>query len=333
MLFAFLAVLCGLAFLLDIALGSVTIPFEEIVTILAGGETGHPSWRSIVVDLRLPGALTALCAGAALALGGLQMQTLFQNPLAGPYVLGINAGASLGVALVVLASSLAASAAGIYGTTIAACLGSALVLAVVLWVARYLRSNMALLLLGVMLGYATQALVSILMHLSSAQQLQSYILWSFGSFRSVTWEELALLGGVVMLGAAAAGTQLKGLNLLLLGERYARTMGLETARTRALLIVSTALLAGGVTAFCGPIAFLGVAIPHLCRGLFATGDHRVLFPACVLLGGTVALAADLLSQLPGTPLSLPLNAVTSLIGAPVVIWILVSSRSGKGAVE
>ncbi len=329
-----LALLLVLVFLLSLALGSVRIPLDQILTVLLGGEPTKAAWASIVLKFRLPKAITAVLAGSALAVAGLQMQTLFRNPLAGPFVLGINSGASLGVALVVLAvggvgrSLLAgASLLGDVSLALASVLGSAGVLLLVMVVARRVRSTMTLLILGLMFGYATSALVSILLYFSIPDRIQAYLSWTFGTFGSVTWSQLKVLAPAILLGLLLAQPMAKPLNAMLLGETYARSMGLAVRRTRLLLIASAALLAGSVTAFCGPIGFLGIAVPHLTRSLFNTSDHRILLPGVVLLGGILALAADMVAQLPGSQLTLPLNAVTALVGAPVVVWVILRQRN------
>ena len=333
---ATLLVLIGallLAFLLSLALGSVSIPLENVLRILLGGTPDKASWRTIIFNFRLPKAITATLAGAALATSGLQMQTLFRNPLADPFVLGVSSGASLGVALVML--SVGASTGkllgslGLYGDVslvLAASLGSGLVLGIVLLVARRVQSMLTLLIMGLMLGYLTSALVSLLIHFSLPERIQAFSLWSAGSFSGVTWDQLLPFATALGIGLAIAHLLPKALNALLLGEAYARSLGLNVARTRRWLIFSASLLAGTVTAFCGPIGFLGVATPHLCRVLFRTADHRVLLPTSALLGATLALLADLLAQLPGSQSILPLNVVTSLFGVPVVIWVLLRQQ-------
>jgi iron complex transport system permease protein len=322
-------ILC-LVFALDLALGSVRIPLSDIISILFGGGAGKESWEQIVLDYRLPRALTALLAGAGLSVAGLQMQTLFRNPLAGPFVLGINAGASLGVAAAVLTAGGLAGAGlitglgffGSLGTVISACLGSALVFGMIMLVSRRVESNMTLLILGLMFGHTAGAAVSVLLHFSAAEQIRVFVAWTFGSFAGVGWSQLKVLAPAVLIGLVAAFLLVKPLNALLLGESYARSMGLTVSRARLAVLAGTSLLAGAITAFCGPIAFLGVAVPHLCRGLLNTSDHRLLVPAVTLAGGVLALTADLVAQLPGSQAVLPLNAVTSLIGAPVIIWVI-----------
>ncbi len=325
-------------FLLSLATGSVSIPLDQILVILLGGQPERATWASIVLNFRLPKALTATLAGAALAVGGLQMQTLFRNPLADPFVLGVSSGASLGVALVVLSVGMSASAsllavAGFLSNVslvLAACVGAAAVLLAVLLLARYVQHSVTLLILGLMIGYLTSGMVSLLLYFSIADQIQAYIAWTFGSFGGVTWSQMRVLAPLVVLGLLLAAGLSKSLNALLLGEAYAHSMGLPVKRARFWIISSTAMLAGAVTAFCGPIAFLGIAVPHFCRSLFGTSDHRILMPAVMLMGAICALVADLIAQLPGSDTVLPLNAVMSLIGAPVVVWIILRRNQGKG---
>jgi cobalamin transport system permease protein len=324
------------SFAAHLSLGSVSIPLGQTVRALVGGAVENETWRTIVLDFRLPRAITAALAGAALAVGGLLMQTLFRNPLAGPFVLGINAGASLGVAVVVLGGSVMGTAtvagsgllagAGIGGDALlaaAASFGAAAVLLVVLAVARRVESAMTLLVLGVLFSYAVSAGVSVLMHFSIPQEIQTYINWTFGSFAGVDRSQLGLLAGVIGVGLAATGLLVKPLNALLLGETYALSMGVRTRVVRTLVIAVTALLAGTVTAYCGPIAFVGIAVPHLTRAILRDADHRRVLPATVLLGASTAVIADLVASLPGLRIVLPLNAVTALIGAPIVIAVIV----------
>ena len=325
-------------FALSLAMGSVSIPLDAVVAILWDASDQKYSWTHIIHSIRLPRALTAVLAGAALSASGLQMQTLFRNPLADPFILGISAGASLGVALVVLSTGVTGSGLlaglgllGHFGVVFAAVAGAALVLGLVMLVSRRVQHNMTLLILGLMFGYLTGAIVSVLLYFSIPEQVQTYVLWTFGSFGAVTWSQLAFLAPVVIAGLGIAVLLIKPLNALLLGEIYARSMGLSVKRARWWIILSAALLAGAVTAYCGPIGFLGVAVPHLCRALFNTSDHRVLLPSSILLGGILALAADLIARLPGSQATLPLNAVTALIGAPVVTWIILRRRNLRQA--
>ncbi len=315
------------AFAANLALGSVNIPLKDVIVTLLGGQPERATWARIILMIRLPNALTATLAGAALAVSGLMMQTFFRNPLAGPFVIGISSGASLGVALVVLTggATLLATAGlgGTIGVALAASVGAGLVMVIVLIVARRVESSMTLLIIGVMIGFATSAVVSILMYFSRPEQITTYIRWGFGSFGGVSWQTMPVFAAVIVSGILLAMGTGKSLNALLLGENYATSMGLNVTRARLVIIVSSALLAGAVTAFCGPIGFIGLAVPHLCRGLFRTSDHRVLLPTCVLMGGLVALIADMVAAMPGNmEFSLPLNAITALLGAPVVIWVI-----------
>lgn len=329
-----LFVVLGAAFVLSIALGSVTIPVRDILTILAGGAPERATWTTIVLQFRLPKALTAVLAGAALGVGGLQMQTLFRNPLADPYVLGVSSGASLGVAIVVLAAGSVGgtllAGAGLLsdlGLAAAASIGAAGILIGVVAVASRVRSSVTLLILGIMFGYAVSAAVSLLLYFSIPERIQAYLNWTFGSFGGVTWNQMRIFAPVVIGGLLLAGTLAKALNALLLGEAYAESMGIAIRRARLLIILSTALLSGAVTAFCGPIGFLGIAIPHLSRSLLGTSNHRLLLPGCMLSGAVAALLADILAQAPGNQVVLPLNAIMALIGAPVVVWVILRGRS------
>jgi len=335
-LVAMFGVVAG-AFVLSLSLGSVRIPPEQVLNILLGGQPERATWRTIIFDFRLPKALTATLAGAALGVSGLQMQTLFRNPLADPFVLGVSSGASLGVALVVLsvgaANNTLLAVAGLLGNlslVAAASVGAGAVLVLVLALARRVQSSVTLLILGLMIGYLTSAIVSLLLYFSIAERIQAYIAWSFGSFGGVTWTQMRVLAPTIACGLLLALVLTKALNALLLGEAYARSMGLDIRRARVGIVASGAVLAGAVTAFCGPIAFLGIAIPHLCRALLRSADHRVLIPACALVGATAALLADLAAQAPGTSVVLPLNAITALIGAPVVVWIILRRGVGRG---
>jgi iron complex transport system permease protein len=338
-----LGVLTLVAFLLTIAVGSVRIPLPDVVAILLGAEPAQASWSTIVWQVRLPRAITAALAGAALGVGGLQMQTLFRNPLADPFILGISAGASLGVALVVLTVGTAGTGlvaglglAGNLSVVAAAALGAGIVTSIVLVVSRRVANPATVLIIGLMAGYAVTSIVSVLIYsgLGQFERVRAYIAWGFGSFAGTTWSQLVVFVPTVVLGLALAMILVKQLNALLLGDAYAQSMGLPVRRIRLLVVVGASLLAGVVTAFCGPIAFIGVAVPHLARGLLRTSDHRVVMPATILAGAIVALAAGLVAQLPGSDASLPLNAVTSLLGAPVVVAVLLRlRRAGQGVMS
>lgn len=321
------------AFLLSLALGSVPIPLDNVVRILLGGTPDKATWADILFKFRLPKAVTALLAGAALAVSGLQMQTLFRNPLADPYILGVSSGASLGVAVVMLSVGAAATkvigSLGLYGDlglVVAASLGSMLVLGLVLLVAQRVQSTLTLLILGLMFGYLTSALVSLLIYFSLPERIQVFSLWSAGSFGGVTWSQQRVFAPTIIVGLIVAHLLPKSLNALLLGDTYARSLGVNVVQVRRWIILCASLLAGAATAFCGPIGFLGVAVPHLCRTLFNTADHRVLVPTSMLLGATIALLADLLAQMPGSQAVLPVNVVTSLFGVPVIIWMLLRQQ-------
>jgi iron complex transport system permease protein len=322
------------AFMLSLAFGSVSIPLQDVARVLLGGEATQDTWRTIILTLRLPKALTATLAGAALACAGLKMQTLFRNPLADPFVLGISAGASLGVALVVLGTGLAGAALfthlgliGNLGVVTAASLGAGAVFGVVLLLARKVGSPVTLLVLGLMVSYMTGALVSALIYFSAPEQMQTYVMWTFGSFGGVTWERMRVFAPVLVIALVAAQLCAKPLNGLLLGESYARSVGLHVRHARMWIIAIASVMAGAVTAYCGPIGFIGVAVPHLARSLFHSSDHRTLLPAAMLLGATLALLFDLVAQMPGARFSLPLNVVTALVGAPVIVWVILRQRN------
>jgi len=331
-----LLVLLAALFILDLMTGSVYIAPDQVITILTGGEADKASWEKIVWLFRLPKAITAILAGAALALSGLLMQNLFRNPLAGPSVLGINSGASMGVALVVLwAASGNVSPRFIEGLglggkaamVICAALGALSVLSVIVFLARKVKDVMALLIIGILCGFVVNAAVSVLIHFSVAERLQAYVTWTFGSFSAVTWDDLWLFAPVILTGVIGCQFIRKPLNGLLLGENYALSMGIRIKPLRLVVIGLTAIMAGTVTAFCGPVAFIGIAVPHMGRVVLGTTDYRRLLPVTTLLGAIVALAADLLSQMPGSQSVLPLNAVTALIGAPVIVWMILRKRN------
>ncbi|GBE65703.1 iron ABC transporter [Mycobacterium sp. MFM001] len=319
--------------LLGLAVGPVRVPLADTARVLVGAAPSDPRWQVIVADMRLPRALTAVAAGAGLGVAGLQMQTLFRNTLADPYVLGVSSGASLGVSLVVLAAGSGFTAGGRAGVVVAAALGAGVVLAVVLLLARRVRSAATLLLIGVMVGAAVTAIVSVLLVYADPQRVQQYLLWGLGSFAGTGWADLRLLLPLVGAGVAACALTVSPLNALLLGEGYARTMGIDVRRLRVITVASGSLLAGVTTAFCGPIAFLGLAVPHLSRLALGTSDHRVVLPGAVLMGAAVALGCGLVSQVPGSDAVLPVNAVTALIGAPIVVAVLLRNRRGVGMVQ
>ncbi len=316
---------------MNISLGSVSIPFRDIFSSLIGATTENESWQYIIQDYRLPKAFTAIIVGSGLGVSGLMMQTLFRNPLAGPFVLGITSGASLGVALIIMGASVFGGAlAGLliskWSIVIAASLGSFLVLLAVLIVSAKVRDTMAILIIGLMFGSITAAIVSVLSYFSSAEQLQQYIFWGFGSLGNLSWNEVLVLFVIFSIGILISIASIKSLNTLLLGENYAKSLGLNIRQSRLLIIISTSLLAGTITAFAGPIAFIGLAIPHMTRQIFNTSNHKILLPAVFLFGAIVMLICDSIAQLPTSDYTLPINAITSLIGAPVVVWLLVRKR-------
>ena len=314
-LFAMLAALTLFLFLLDLAVGAVAVPLGDVWAALTGGDCPRATAK-IILNIRLIKAVVALLAGAALSVSGLQMQTLFRNPLAGPYVLGISSGASLGVALVVLAGF--GSSIGIAG---AAWLGAALVLVVIAAVGHRIKD--IILILGMMFSSGVGAIVQILQYLSKEESLKAFVIWTMGSLGDVTFDQLAVLVPSIIAGLLLAVVTIKPLNLLLFGEEYAVTMGLNIRRSRGLLFLSTTLLAGTVTAFCGPIGFIGLAMPHVTRMLFRNSDHRVLVPGTVLSGAAVLLLCDLVSKM----FTLPINAITALLGIPIVVWVVLRNKS------
>ena len=329
--FIILLLLLAVTFIVNLSLGSVAIPFDEVVTGLFGGGASKDSWQYILLDYRLPKAITAVVAGGGLAVSGLLMQTLFRNPLAGPFVLGLSSGASLGVAILILgAGAIGGFTGGLllseWSLVIASALGSFLVMLAVLAVTFKIKDTMAILIIGLMFGSVTAAVVAVLSYFSNAEQLQQYIFWSFGSLGNQSWQGVFILTVCCGVGILLSIFSSKSLNALLLGENYAKSMGLHIKRTTFIIIIATSILAGSVTAFAGPIAFVGLAVPHLTRQFFTTSNHLVLLPAVLICGSLLLLICDTIAQLPFSEYTLPINAVTSLIGAPVVIWLLVRKR-------
>ena len=325
-LFSSLAILVVVLFAIDIMVGSVSISAHEIWCAITGGEC-DPTKAKIIIDVRLVKAIVAILAGAALAVSGLQMQTLFRNPLAGPYVLGVSSGASLGVALFILgapllgvSSSPVLSSLGVAG---AAWIGAAAVLALVAAVSQRIKDIMVILILGMMIGSAVSAVVQILQYLSHEEALKSFVVWTMGSLGDITPSQLKLVAPAIVAGLVLAVAVIKPMNMMMLGEAYARTMGLNIRRTRSLILLSTTLLAGTVTAFCGPVGFIGLAIPHLARILFQNADHKVLMPATILTGAVALLLCDITSKL----LTLPVNTVTALLGIPIVVWVVIRNKN------
>jgi iron complex transport system permease protein len=324
-----LGALLLLLFVLNLSVGSVHIPAKEIFSILLGFDSTEPVWREIVWDFRMTKALTCVLGGSALALGGLQMQTLFRNPLAGPDVLGLTSGASLAVALLYMSSAAGSIAFFLdspWAVAIASSIGCIGVFLIMLAVSRRLKDNVSLLIVGLMVGAGTASIVSVLQYLSRAEDLQVYMVWTFGSLSSLTWLELRVLLLVLIVGFTIAFLNVKALNVWLLGENYAHSVGVNTKRSRLLAIVSASFLTGGVTAFCGPIAFVGLAVPHLVKLLIKSHNHKMLLPAVAVGGAVLLLGCDILAQARGSGSILPINAITALIGAPVVIWVIMRNK-------
>ncbi|WP_179352482.1 FecCD family ABC transporter permease [Winogradskyella vidalii] len=328
--FVILTVILLFCFVLNISLGSINIPFSEVLKGLFS-TSDNEVWQVIISKVRLPKAITAIMVGSGLGISGLLMQTLFRNPLAGPFVLGISSGASLGVAIVILGSGLfggyfATALISKWSIVISASLGSFLVLMAVLAVSSRVRDTMAILIIGLMFGSITSAVVSVLSYFSSAEQLQQYIFWGFGSLSNLSSKELLIFFAIYAVGLVLSIASIKGLNSLLLGDNYAKSLGLNLKQSRFIIILATSLIAGTITAFAGPIAFIGLAIPHLTRQVFKTTNHKILLPAVFLFGAVVMLICDTIAQVPNSDYTLPINAITALVGAPVVIWLLVRQR-------
>ena len=320
-----------ITFLVSISLGTVPIPLKDVIISLFGGEPLKSAWKFIVLEDRLPKAITAMLSGGGLAVSGLLMQTLFRNPLAGPFVLGLSSGASLGVALLILGTGIFGASfggflLGSWSLVIASAFGSFLVLLAVLSVTFKVKDTMTILIIGLMFGSVTAAVVSVLSYFSNAEQLQQFVFWSFGTLGNVSWDGILILVSCIVVGLLVSIYTIKALNALLLGENYAKSMGINLKLATFWIIIATSLLAGSITAFTGPIAFVGLAVPHLTRQYINSSNHRVLLPAVFMSGAVLMLICDTLAQLPFSELTLPINAITSLIGAPVVIWLLVRKR-------
>lgn len=313
--------------ILDISLGTVRIPFRDIVAFLTGNGSLSHQHEVILTDFRVPRMVTALLAGSALAVSGLQMQTIFRNPLAGPYVLGISSGASLGAALVLLGTGAVSSGLlAKWGLVSAAWLGAAGVMFILLLVTIRIRNIMTILILGIMFSSGLSAIISIMQYFGNAVALKSFVIWSLGSLGDVSGSSLSVLTVTILPGLAIAFLSVKGLNAMVMGEEMAGTLGTNILFTRILVFVSTSVLAGSITAFCGPIGFVGIAVPHITRFYTGRSDMRFLLPATMLMGMVILVFSDILSQLPGSDMILPVNAITSLIGIPVVIWVVVSRK-------
>ena len=321
----FLLISLGVLFLLNISLGSVKIPLHQILESLLG-QSEQNIWNDIIWQFRFPKAITCVVAGASLATGGLLMQTLFRNPLAGPDVLGLSAGASLLVSLMILSGNAIVLFSGPWAISMAASAGSAAVFLLVIGVAQRLRDNVSLLIVGLMIAAVTQSIVSVLQFVSKAEDLQTFMIWTLGSVGGTSWQEIEVMSLIFIIGAIISIASIKSLNALLLGDNYAQSVDINLKRSRFLIVLATSLMTGVVTAFCGPIAFVGLAVPHIIRLIIKTSNHKILIPAVMIGGAILILLCDMLAQLPGSTQILPLNAVTSVIGAPVVIWMILHSK-------
>jgi iron complex transport system permease protein len=326
LLYIILSLLCAMLFIADLVYGSLSIPLKEIFTTFFDRQADS-TYQAIILNFRLPKALTAILAGASLSVAGLLMQTLFQNPLAGPDVLGVSAGASLGVAIMVMAGSLLPMAfvSSGWSVVLAAIIGSLVILLIMLSASFKIRNAVSLLIIGIMFGSITGAMVSILQNYSNPDSLKLFIIWTLGNLSSVSWAYMQVMAPIVILGLLLAFMLQKSLNALLLGEHYAKGLGVSIVRTRILVITATALLAGSITAFTGPIAFIGVAVPHIARGLFRTSDHRHTIPASILCGASLLLICDIVSQ--SSIYTIPINSISALFGAPLIIWIIMKRDS------
>ncbi|WP_426092637.1 iron chelate uptake ABC transporter family permease subunit [Flavobacterium sp. DSR3-2] len=331
-LFIFLTIGMFFLFVINISLGSVSIPVKDVFRSLTGENASKETWEYIIINYRLPKATAATLVGMGLSISGLLMQTLFRNPLAGPYVLGLSSGASLGVAIVILGATLlppflATILLSSYGIILASSLGSFTVLLAVLAVSHRLRDTMAILIVGLMFGSLTSAIVGTLTYFSTAEQLQKFTFWSLGNLGNLSWTSISLLSICVAIGLLLSLFSIKPLNSLLLGENYAKSLGLNYKKSRLIIIFATSILAGSITAFAGPIAFIGLAVPHISKLVFQTSNHTILFWSTILFGAIIMLICDSISQLPGSDFTLPINAVTSIFGAPIVIWLLIRRKT------
>lgn len=331
--FTLITILLILTLLLNLSIGSVDIPFTNVLNILLGKEGESPIWENIIIKSRLPQSITSILAGAGLAVSGLQMQTIFRNPIAGPSVLGISSGASLGVAFMVLLSGNIAGvvlgnigAAGEMAITLSAIIGALSIMALIMFISNRVRGNITLLIIGVMIGHIANAIIGVLKYLSVEEEIRAYVIWGLGSFARVSNEQLKLFAIMMAIILPMSLLQSKSLNMLLLGESYAKNLGLNIKRIRMYVITCAGILIAIVTAYCGPIMFLGLAVPHVCRGIMKTSDHRTLLPGTMLTGALLALACNLIARIPGLEGALPVNSVTALIGAPVVIYVLLNRQ-------
>lgn len=329
--FIFLSGLLIILFYLNISFGSVSIPFKDIFNSIFGGNVSKDSWETIIINFRIPKAITAILVGSGLSVCGLLMQTLFRNPLAGPFVLGISSGASLGVAVLILGSSvfggiLLTNSLSQWSLPLAASLGAFLVLSAVIIAANRVRNTMSILIIGLMFGSLTSAVITVLAYFSEADKIKQFLFWSFGSLGNLSWNEITVFSIIYTIGIIGTIFVLKPLNSFLLGENYAKSLGINVKKSKNIILLITSLLTGVITAFSGPIAFVGLAVPHITRMLFSSSNHKILLPAVAIIGAIVLLICDMIAQVPTSEFTLPINAITSLFGAPVVIWLLVRKK-------
>jgi len=328
----FISVLIVLLFVSNLFLGSVSIPAEAVLQILMGGDVDKESWSYIVIQSRLPQALTALFCGSSLAVSGLMLQTAFSNPLAGPSILGISSGANLGVAIVMLATGGAIVAGGVtfsgfMSVLVGAFIGSMLIMALILFLSTFIRSNLMLLITGIMIGYITSSAISLLNFFATEEGVHSYVIWGMGNFGGVSMKQMPMFASCCIVGLFMSVMLIKPLNALLMGNQYAENLGINIRRTRNLLLLATGLLTAVTTAFCGPIAFFGLAVPHVARMILRTENHNTLLPVTILCGAAAALICNLICVLPGEKGIIPLNAVTPMLGAPVIIYVIMKQRA------
>lgn len=327
-----LSLLLLVLFVGSLAYGSVTIPFGEVMQILLGNGSDRSAWAHIVLQARLPQAITALLAGASLAISGLLLQTLFRNPLAGPSILGISDGANLGVAIVMLylggtVRTAAGAVSGYLATIIAAFVGAALILMVIIYFSSKVRNNVMLLIIGIMIGYLASSVISILNYYAAADRVHTYVMWGMGNFSGVAIEQIPLFAACSLLGLLFAILLIKPLNALLLGEMYAANLGIKIKTTRTMILICAGLLTAVTTAFCGPISFIGLAVPHVARLMLGSSNHKMLVPVTMLTGSCIALLCNMMMVIPGTNSILPLNAVTPILGAPVIIYVIINRKN------
>lgn len=326
-----LALVIAVLFILNLVMGSVSIPVEDTLRILMGEEDVKPSWRYIILDARLPQALTAILCGGALAASGLMLQTAFRNPLAGPSIFGINSGAGLGVALVMLflggsISAGSVSLSGFVAVLVAAFIGAMLVMMLIFFFSTIVRNHVMLLIIGIMIGYISNSAISLLNFFATDEGVRSYMVWGMGSFGGVSMKMMPVFASITLLGLVGSLLLIKPLNALMLGDRYAENLGINIIQTRNWLLIVTGILTAITTAFCGPVAFIGLAVPHIARLLLTTDNHRSLLPATILMGGVIALLCNLITILPGENGVIPLNAVTPIMGAPVIIYVILKRK-------